>query len=132
MVYLADNHKKGNIQLKEISLNEEISEKYLSQIVIPLKNAGFITSKRGSNGGYSLTVSPDKINLKQIIEIFEGSLYPTDCAVDQSKCNKSTKCSTILVWKKIGDVLSQTLENITLEEIVKDFNKNKKVINYSI
>jgi Rrf2 family protein len=132
MVNLGSNVKDGNVQLSDIAKDENISEKYLSQIVIPLKSAGLILSERGANGGYRLARAAKNINLKEIVEVFEGSLYPVDCVTDPGTCERGTLCVTQEVWKKVGDALIITLENINLESLINDHLQRKQILDYSI
>jgi len=127
MLYLAMSHpKKELIQLKEISENEGITEKYLEQIIIALRAANLVKSVRGAHGGYFLARDSEKITVREIIEKLEGSLFPVDCAEDPSICKRSGRCITIDVWKKVGDAVNQVLESITLKSLAKDFEKKNK------
>lgn len=132
MVSLGSKESKGNVQLSDIAKDEGISEKYLSQIVIPLKSAGMIQSERGANGGYRLAKPARDISLREIVEIFEGSLYPVNCVEDPSCCDRGTLCVTQKVWKKVGDALIFTLEEIHLQDLVDDYEKSRQVIDFSI
>ncbi len=132
MINLGCNSKSGNIQLNDIAKTENISVKYLSQIVLPLKSSGLITSERGARGGYRLAKQPSCISIRTIVELFEGSLYPTDCITDRSVCKKNTHCITQKVWKRAGDALISTLDNIHLDELVDECIQNRQLFNYSI
>lgn len=132
MVNLGRYDIKETVQLSDIAKDENISEKYLSQIVIPLKAAGLIQSERGANGGYRLGRSSKTITVKEIVEIFEGSLYPVDCVEDAGQCERGNICVTQHVWQKVGDVLSITLESISLDSLVEDYRKQNQVIDFSI
>jgi len=132
MVNLGRFNISETVQLSDIAKDEDISEKYLSQIVIPLKSAGLIQSVRGANGGYRLSRPSNEITVKDIVEIFEGSLYPVDCVTDPSKCDRGSLCVTQQVWQKVGDTLSLTLESITLKSLVEDYRKQNEVIDFSI
>ena len=79
MLELARNFDKGQVLLKDIARNEEISEKYLSLIIIPLRTAGLVQSTRGAHGGYSLTRPPEEITLKDIVQVLEGGISLVDC-----------------------------------------------------
>jgi len=132
MVNLGANASDKPVQLSEIARLEDISEKYLSQIVIPLKSRGLVISERGANGGYRLGKTASEITVKEIVQTFEGSLYPVDCITEADSCDRSSHCVTQQVWKKAGDALIITLENITLESLITDYLKQKQVIDYSI
>lgn len=132
MINLAKNGNQKAIQLSEIAKQENISEKYLSQIAIPLKSAGLITSIRGAGGGYKLDRATSQITVKEIVEALEGNLYPVECSTSPENCEKSTACITRKVWKKMGDGISDTLEKLTLENLLEDTFDNTEPFIYTI
>ena len=119
MVNLAWNYQQGPVQLNDISRKEDISEKYLSQIVITLRGAGLIRSLRGAHGGYLLAREPEGISLKEIVEVMEGGLDIVDCLEDEHHCGRSGFCITRNVWDKVSDAIKTTLEGISLDELAK-------------
>jgi len=119
MVNLAWNFQQGPVQLNDISRKEEISEKYLSQIVITLRGAGLIRSLRGAHGGYLLAREPNKISLKEIVEVMEGGLDIVDCLDDEKNCGRSGICITRNVWNKVSQAIKTTLDEISLEELAR-------------
>jgi Rrf2 family protein len=120
MLDLAVNHDKGNILLKDIARRQEISEGYLEHLIPHLKGAGLIISTRGAKGGYRLAKEPSEISLREIIELMEGSLYPVECAENPRACKRSAHCVTTDVWKELGKKITETLEVITLEDLVNE------------
>ena len=128
MLELALNYEKGAVFLKDIAKKEEISEKYLSQLVIPLKAAGLINSIRGAHGGYMLAKEPDEISLKNIIEVLEGELDLVNCVKDSSLCNRVSVCITRGVWTKLGDKVKEVLDSFTLGDLVKEYEKNEDAL----
>jgi Rrf2 family protein len=92
MLDLALKHGKGPIFLKEVSRSQEISEKYLGQIVMPLKAAGLVKSFRGAHGGYTLQRDPDKITVREIVATLEGDLNLVECVVDPGSCKRFAGC----------------------------------------
>ncbi|NPV02505.1 MAG: Rrf2 family transcriptional regulator [Brevinematales bacterium] len=120
MFELALRYEEPLVQLKTVAEAQEISEKYLSQIIIPLRSAGLVDSERGAQGGYRLSRPPAEITVRHIVEALEGSLYPVDCA-GTKKCRRSKACPTIDVWKKLGDMIIDTLDGITLEDMIRDY-----------
>lgn len=125
MLELGLHYGKGAVFLKEIAKAEEISEKYLSQIIIPLKSAGLVDSFRGAKGGYVLQRPPSQITLKDIVEVLEGSLELLGCTKNPSICNRVSRCVTRDIWNLLGRTISQTLESKTLEDLVK-MHKDKQ------
>jgi Rrf2 family protein len=118
MLELAQNYGRGPLTLKEISRRQDISEKYLWQLVNPLKKAGLITAERGAHGGYSLSKSPSKITLKDVIVILEGPLYVTSCAENPSLCKRSHLCPSLDIWEEIGMEIAAKLDSVTLEDML--------------
>jgi len=125
MLELALNFKGGNVFLKDIARKEEISEKYLSHLVIPLKASGLISSSRGAHGGYMLAKPPSKINLKEIVQILEGNISLVECVKNPSVCSRVSKCATRDIWGKLDEKISDVLSSVTLEDLV---NSQKKMI----
>lgn len=132
MVSLGSHGNGDTTQLSDIAKDEGISEKYLSQIVIPLKSAGLIQSERGSKGGYRMGKPLGEITVREIVEVFEGSLYPVDCIDDPLSCDRGSLCVTQEVWKKVGDTLIFALENLSLQNLVEDYLQRRQIINFSI
>ncbi|MDD3296334.1 MAG: Rrf2 family transcriptional regulator [Candidatus Omnitrophica bacterium] len=133
MFELALSYGDRGISLREIANNEGISEKYLSQIIIPLKAKGLIISFRGPCGGYALARDPSEINLREIVEILEGGLSILDCLNNSSLCKRSMKCPTRGVWDLLNNKIIQTLEAVTLRDLVEEFlNKSGDNLTYSI
>jgi len=116
MMVLARNYGKGPIYLKDIAKEEEISEKYLGQIIIPLKGAGLVLSSRGSHGGYMLAREPGEINLREIVDILEGDCL-VRCITDPSACSRVPTCASRDIWMLLGGRIAETLGSVTLAEL---------------
>lgn len=123
MLDLASNNTGENISIKAISERQEISTKYLEQIISMLNRAGFVKSERGSGGGYRLTKKPEEYTVGDILRLTEGSLSPVAC-VDGGEihCERYQQCPTVGVWKKIYDAVNQVVDNITLADLVEEQN----------
>jgi len=119
MLDLAVNRDRGQIFLKDIAREEDISEKYLSLIIIPLKARGLVSSTRGAHGGYTLAKPATEITLKEIVDILEGDICLVDCVKNPSACSRSDTCASRDLWTKVSDRISQTLDAITLDELVR-------------
>ncbi len=136
MLALAVNKQNKPVFLKDIASSEEISEKYLSQIIIPLKGKGLVTTFRGAHGGYLLSRPASEITLRDIIEPLEGDLNLVDCVGNSSVCEKSNECATREVWGEMSSLLLNFLDNFTLEDLIKKSgkikNSQKTGLNYSI
>lgn len=118
LVELAYHYGEGPIELKEIANKENISLKYLEQVIIPLRTGGLVKSVRGSKGGYSLAKPPSKICLNDAVEILEGPVNLIECLRDPKVCQKSSSCVTRDIWKEVSEAIYRIFRSITLEEMV--------------
>jgi Rrf2 family transcriptional regulator, cysteine metabolism repressor len=118
MVELASHYGEGHIELKEIAKKENISLKYLEQVINPLRMAGLVKSTRGSKGGYSLAKSPSNICLYDVIETLDGPLNLVECLNDEKACQRIPTCITRDIWKEVSEALSKIFRSVTLEEMV--------------
>lgn len=126
MLALAANKQKKPVFLKDIANAEEISEKYLSQIIIPLKGKGLVTTFRGAHGGYLLSRPASEINLRDIVEPLEGDLSLVDCVTNPGICDRANECATREVWDELSSLLLNFLETVTLEDLIKKSSKITK------
>lgn len=119
LIYLAEHRDKGFISLKEISEQQEVSKKYLEQIIPIFNNANVLRTNRGAQGGYMLARAPKDYTVGEILRLTEGSLSPVDC-VDQDPidCPRSVDCATLPIWEGLAKVINDYLDGITLEDIV--------------
>ena len=106
------------ISIKDISRRQEISEKYLEQIISILNRAGFVRSVRGAQGGYLLTREPKVYTVGMILRLTEGDLAPVSCVNGKEDCDKRDTCVTIRIWKLINDAINNVVDNITLEDLL--------------
>jgi Rrf2 family protein len=119
MVALALNYGQNPVFLKDIAKGENISEKYLSLIVIPLRGIGLVNSTRGAHGGYSIAKDPSQITMKEIVDVLEGDCSLVDCVNNPSTCPRVPICASHDIWAIIGGKISETLSSITLDMLVK-------------
>jgi Rrf2 family protein len=119
MVALALNYGQSPIFLKDIAKGENISEKYLSLIIIPLRRIGLVNSVRGAYGGYRLAKEPSQITMKEIVDVLEGDCSLVDCVKNPSTCPRVSTCASHDIWVIIGGKISETLSSITLDMLVK-------------
>jgi Rrf2 family protein len=133
MLSLAENWGKGPVFLKDIAREEEISEKYLSLIIIPLRTKGLVNSTRGAHGGYTLARPPESISLEQIVEAVEGKPNLVDCVGNVATCPRADQCVTREIWEDLGDRISKTLESVSLEQLIRmKREKSEKAMTYAI
>ena len=118
MLDLAAHHDQGPTPLREIAKRQDLSVKYLEQLIIPLKAAGYIRSVRGARGGYTLAKKPDKINVGQIIKVLEGGLSLVDCVEDPKVCEREKNCPTRDIWLRMSQRLMEELSSLTLRDVL--------------
>jgi Rrf2 family protein len=118
MVDLALHYGDGPIFLKDIAGRQGISEKYLWQLINPLKATGLVSSTRGAHGGYALGKTPESISLKEILQVLEGSLCLVDCVDNPSLCERSNSCISRDIWGEASRGMQRTLEGTTLATMV--------------
>lgn len=119
MLDLAQHYEDGPLSLKDISERQNISKKYLEQIVPLLTKDGLLTANRGHMGGYRLAKSPAEITVSDIVECTEGSLQPVSCmAVSPNECPQQLECLTLPVWQGLHEVVKEYLQSISLQDIL--------------
>ena len=131
MVDLAEHRDEGYISLKDIAERQEISKKYLEQIVSVFHQSELIRANRGSMGGYMLAKPPSNCTVGEILRLTEGSLSPVACADGPAECERSADCPTLLVWKGLSKVINEYLDSITLQDII-DKNRERDEFSYII
>lgn len=119
MTDLADHYGENPVFLKDVAKREDISEKYLSLIVIPLRGAGLIQSIRGARGGYRLTRKPADITVRDVWQALEGEICLVDCVNDTKRCSRISTCPTRDIWGMLGQKISETLRSVTLADLVR-------------
>jgi Rrf2 family protein len=132
MYELARNYGKAPIILKEIARLQDISEKYLSKLIIPLKGARLVNSSRGSHGGYTVARDPSSITLREIVEILEGDITPVECVKNEEVCNRTEACPSRDIWCRLDRTIYGFLEGITLDDLVKEGTEKMDTISYII
>lgn len=125
MLDLAINYDGTYTPLKEIAKRQEISDKYLEQIIIQLNKSGLVKSVRGSQGGYMLSRSAEEYTVGDILRVMEGSLSPVTCLDDENnQCSRSLDCATLVVWQKLKTAIDDVVDSFTLADLVKLDNSN--------
>jgi Rrf2 family protein len=123
MLDLTLHYGLGPISVKEIAQRQEISERYLENIMTTLISRGLVISIRGKGGGFMLSKPPHKIRLIEIIHVMEGSIAPVHCVDDPTICGRSEQCVTYDVWGMLKKAMTELLDSITLEDMVKMYKK---------
>ena len=124
---MAEYYGKGPLQLRKIARNQEVSVKYLEQLMAMLKSAGIVKSVRGSKGGYVLAKSPAQIKVSDCFECLEGHVITTECVDGDSYCERKNNCMARQLWTDVQNAVMGVLESMTLQSIVDRSNKNKAI-----
>jgi Rrf2 family protein len=125
LVDLARYSNQGPVQIGEISKRQDISVKYLEQLIRPLKQAKMVNSVRGPKGGHLLALKPEKISLGQIVRLFEGQSELVECISNPEKCSKSDDCQVRLAWGDATRVLYEKLDSTTIADLMKSNHCDK-------
>ena len=121
---LAEHKNCGYISLKDIAARQNISKKYLEQIIPTLNKPQILKTTRGNQGGYMLAKEPKCYTVGEILRLTEGSLAPVECLDnDPVGCSRSDCCATLPIWLGLYDVINEYLDGITLEDIINKQNK---------
>jgi Rrf2 family protein len=119
LLELARNQNNGPLQVSKISESQKISVKYLEQVILTLRKAGFVESVRGPKGGHLIAKDPNDINLGQIVRIFEGQTDLVECVSSPEKCDMVDDCLARSAWKEATDALYDKLNTITIADLLK-------------
>lgn len=132
LIDLAEHKDEGYISLKDIAKRQDISKKYLEQIVSVLNKPDIIKTNRGYQGGYQLAKAPDKYTVGDILRISEGGLAPVSCLEqDENLCARSSFCATLFIWEGLNKAVADYLDSITLQDVL-DHKRDIVCYNYVI
>lgn len=125
MTDLAIHKEDGYISIKSVATRQNISEKYLEQIIKLLAKENLVESTRGAQGGYKLTREPIEYTVGEILRVTEGSLAPVACLeTDDNPCENCMDCVTLEIWQCVLDAVNKVVDSITLQYLV-DKQKEK-------
>lgn len=126
---LAKHREDGYIALRDIAERQQISKKYLEQIIPILNRSDFLLANRGFQGGYRLAREPKEYTVGEILRLTEGSLAPVAC-LDRNpiECERAETCATLPVWKGLYQVVNEYLDGITLQDLLDQQTKDGKAI----
>ncbi|MCI8992099.1 MAG: RrF2 family transcriptional regulator [Eubacterium sp.] len=128
MLDLAQHKKEGDyISLKDISVRQELSMKYLEMIMAIMNRAGLVKSSRGKFGGYQLIKEPEEYTVGSILKLTEGSISPVVCLDGKKNCSRAQDCITLPMWKKLDQIIDEYLESVTLADLI-----DNKIDSYQI
>lgn len=128
LIDLAQYSEIEPVSISSIANRQDISERYLEQLMTLLKKAGIIKSIRGAGGGYVLVKDTGEISVGDVLRALEGSLEPVECAAfkEEDSCAASDICVTKYVWQRINESINRTVDEISLKQLVEE-GRNKKV-----
>ena len=125
-------HIGETTKLKDIATRQNISEKYMEQIISVLNKAGYVRSTRGAQGGYQLSKEPKDYTVGMILRLTEGSLAPVECLAENAlPCERSNICATVEVYKKMYDAVKQVIDNMTVQDLL-DIAEEKAANDFNI
>lgn len=121
MLELSLHYPGGPLHIRDISSAQEIPERFLEQILLLLKRAGFLRSKKGPNGGYYLVKDPSEISVAEVIRVMDGPLAPIDCVsvTAHEYCSRENFCGLKWLWKEVRDSIAEILEGTTFGDLAK-------------
>ncbi len=126
MIDIAMNDNGEPVRVKEISARQNISMKYLEQIISILNKAGYVRAIRGPQGGYRLVKKPSEYTAGMILRLTEGSLAPVSCLdYEDNECQREDICATLELWKRLDEAIRGVVDTVTLEDLV-DWQEAKK------
>ncbi len=126
MVDLALSESIKPVRIKEIAERQEISDKYLEQIISTLTKNGFVISTRGAQGGYRLSKNPEEYTVGSILRVIEGKLCPVACLeTEKNMCDRKDDCITLPLWEKLNDAINNVVDNITLKDLI-DWDRERR------
>ena len=119
MLDLAEHQGDGCVSLKDVAQRQDISKKYLEQIVPTLSRAGFLLTNRGYQGGYRLARRPEDYTARDILRLTEGGLAPVACLEQNPiECRRMSECRTLPMWRKLNTMINDYFDGITLADLV--------------
>ena len=118
MADLAKHYDEGPVQIGNIAKRQDVSVKYLEQLIIPLKKSGFIKSIRGPKGGHMLSRPPEEITVGEIVRVLERGIDLTGCIEEVDTCERSSNCLMRKVWKEASSAMYETLYSKYLTDII--------------
>jgi Rrf2 family cysteine metabolism transcriptional repressor len=131
LLELAANNGTRPLQIKIIARRQDISVKYLEQLMAMLKSAGLIRSIRGSKGGYVLAKPPNQIKLSDVFDCLEGHVVTAECVEDENYCARVADCVVRSLWIEVQDAVQNVLRSNTLQDLL-DRAKQTQNADYQI
>lgn len=121
---IALHSSNGPVRISDISKRQGVSVKYLEKLIRPLKQGGFIKSKRGPRGGHVLSDLPERISVGAVVRVMEGEMALTECAKDAKVCPISQDCLTRKVWIEATRAMLDRLDSITFRDLMREAERS--------
>jgi len=131
VIELAGNYGRGPLQTKLIAQRQEISVKYLEQLMAMLRSTGFVRSVRGAKGGYTLARPPSQIKLSEVFLALEGPVVTAECVNNENYCARVADCIARELWVQVQQAIINVLDSVTLQDLL-DWAEKKRALSYQI
>lgn len=119
MMDIGMHDEEQPVRIKEIAARQDISVKYLEQIISILNKAGYVKSVRGPQGGYKLVKEPSQYTAGMILRLTEGSLAPVACLeYEGNDCPRQKECATLILWEKLNQAINSVVDEVTLKDLI--------------
>lgn len=118
LLELASHFEQGPLSLGSISQSQDLSEKYLEQLMLPLKSGGLVQAIRGARGGYELTREPGQIRISEVYTCLEGMVTTADCVQNSDICDRSSFCVTRPIWAEVHAAVMGIIDSVTLQDML--------------
>ena len=135
LIDLATHDPTRPRMVRDIAESQQISEKYISRLIIDLRRARLVRSVRGTKGGFFLARPPKEITLLEILETMEGTVSVVDCVMTPEKCSRNIGCTARNIWLRLNDGIRELMRNITFEEILAEYSRGNRegvIVDYFI
>jgi Rrf2 family cysteine metabolism transcriptional repressor len=128
MLELSLHHPEKRLHIRDISAAQDIPARFLEQILLMLKRAGYLRSRKGPSGGYYLAKDPSEINVAEVIRVMDGPLAPIDCVsvTAHEVCPREDYCGLRWLWKEVRDCVAEILESTTFADLAERTETAKK------
>ncbi len=121
MLDLAEHREEGYVPMKDVAKRQEISKKYVEQIMPALSKNGLVEAVHGAGGGYRLTRQPDEYRVGEILRLTEGDLAPVAClSCNATPCSRAAECRTLSMWSRFDELTNAYFDSITLEDLLQN------------
>ena len=118
MLDLAVNYQKGCTTIKDVSNRQDVSARYLENLMMPLRASGLVRTERGKSGGYILGKDPSEITLGEVVRMLDGTFTIVPCIKDPKLCHRAPNCVTRRIWGRLQEAITHILDGLTLEDMI--------------